>query len=146
MKLHRPYIPIYVRLRVAERMCDERLAESPLRIKSYWSETAKEKLAICLAHLFPDYEDKQIQLDHDPALTNRKYNSRTKKYTPDANDVDFLIYRAKEDHNIKTRVRGDGAQYSDLALRRKNKRIERNKTRPVRKIASRPFFRGNKGD
>jgi len=99
--------------------------------------------------LFPagDY-----QLDHDPALINRPYNPKIKnvaaRYTPNANDPNYLIYRTKEDHDIKTRVHGDGAQYSDLALRRKLKRIERNRDpkRRKKKIPARvnPWPKGRK--
>jgi hypothetical protein len=46
-------------------------------------------------------------------------------YVPDANDPDYLVYVPKQDHDIETRVRGQGAQLSDLAIARKRKRKER---------------------
>jgi len=45
---------------------------------------------------------KQGNWDHDPALELRAYNPTTKKYTPDANDPNFLRYRIKDHHNKKT--------------------------------------------
>jgi len=85
------------------------------------------------------FANQPFQLDHDPALVNREFNKRNHRYTPDANDPVYLVYRTKDAHDIKTRVRGDGAQHSDLGLRRKMKRIERRETRPIKKIQSRPF-------
>ena len=128
MKLVRPYIPIDVRLKVAER-----------QLGHSWSingQGRKERLRLMLKLLFAN---EPFQLDHDPALTNRPYNKKTRRYTPDANDPDYLVYRSTAGHEIKTRVRGDGAQHSDLGLRRKMKRIERRETRPIKKIPSRPF-------
>jgi hypothetical protein len=50
-----------------------------------------------------------------------------------------LIYRTKEDHRLKTLVRGDGAQLSDAAIARKRKRKERKATRPKYNWPSRPL-------
>jgi hypothetical protein len=83
---------------------------------------------------------KDLRLDHDPALCNREQRvywrgddvqgmNRIVLYTPAANDPEHLIYRSHADHDIKTRVRGDGAQHSDLALRRIAKRRERKEAR-----------------
>jgi len=47
------------------------------------------------------------------------------RYHPDANDPQYLIYRSAANHDIKTRVRGDGAQFSDLALIRRQKKRDR---------------------
>jgi hypothetical protein len=96
----------------------------------------RHKLAFMLGLLFGE---QKIQLDHNPALTNRPFNEKTGKYTPDANNPEFLIYRTKAAHDIKTRVRGDGAQLSDLAIARKRKRIERKKTVHKRQWPSRPW-------
>jgi hypothetical protein len=125
MKLPRPYIPLAVRVAVAERQYWQEKGISD----EVWQSiklglTQEMMLKGLLEQLFGTAE---IHLDHDPALCNRKFNPRTGQYTPDANDPDFLIYRPVTDHNLKTRVRGDGAQLSDLALRRKFKRIEKRK-------------------
>ena len=67
------------------------------------------------------------------------WNEQAGYYYPDANDPEFLIYRTKAAHDIKTRVHGDGAQLSDLAIARKRKRQERKLARPRHKWASRPW-------
>lgn len=115
MRRSRPYIPLAIKLAVAERQAI--MAPMPGANK-------RDRLQGILAMLFGS---KEVQLDHTIALVNRKFNPRTGRYTPDANNPDFLVWRTKEDHDIKTRVRGDGAQHSDLALRRKSKRIARNR-------------------
>jgi hypothetical protein len=81
----------------------------------------------------------ELQLDHDPALENRPFNKRTQKYKPDANDPNYLIYREKHAHHIKTNVRGDGAQLSDAAQARKRKRSERKKTKRKTVWPTRPL-------
>lgn len=126
MKLHRPHIPIPVRIEVAQRQLRAFNASGEMLKRAHG-----EKLDVYLDRLLTGlslyFENlfQPLHLDHDPALTNREFNPRTKKYKPDANDPRFLIYRTKLDHDLKTRVRGDGAQLSDLALRRKFKRIEK---------------------
>ena len=131
-KLPRPYIPLEVRLQVAERQLGHTW-EIP-------GQSRTERLRLMLLKLF---DANPCHLDHDPALQNREKIWRDGKivgYNPPANDPAHLIYRGTHAHVIKTLVRGDGAQYSDAALARKNKRIERNrKGRPVQKIKSRGF-------
>ena len=78
-----------------------------------------------------------VELHHRPALCNRERDGDD--YIPRANDPAFLTYLPVDDHDIETRVRGQHGQYSDLALRRKRKRIERKKTRPKRKWPKRSF-------
>ena len=117
MKLPRPYIPTPIRLAVAWRQCRAIGFEPDA---NWFANSDTWKLQFCLGYLFGYGKS---SLDHDPAICNRKFNPRTGKYTPDANDPRYLVYRTKEEHDIKTRVRGDGAQLSDLAMLRKNKRI-----------------------
>lgn len=124
-KLHRPYILLAVRVKVAERQFNQRTglhACKPGRMSDgRW-------LIILLSELFGD---KKYALDHNPALVNRrqrKHRDGSVSYIPDANDPDFLLYREDgpgSNHDIKTRVRGDGAQLSDLAIARKRKRREK---------------------
>jgi hypothetical protein len=120
-KLYRPYIP----LRVREQVIDRQIAEANFR-HGYVGEAAMcfsgSRLEVLIKVLFGH---QPVQLDHNPALENRPFNKRTMRYTPDANDPDYLIYRTKEAHKIKTLVRGDGAQLSDAAIARKRKRKER---------------------
>jgi hypothetical protein len=132
MKLYRPHIPITTKIDVAARMCCEsghtRAAEEASPENSpTWSQVQR------LAHLlFALFGGKPSHLDHDPPLMLRRSLSSqdgTTIYHPAANDPRYLIYRAAEDHKIKTFVRGDGAQLSDMAKRRKQKKHER-KARP----------------
>lgn len=132
MRRFRPYIPLKVRVRVAERQLrvkDERLARSVLYGLVY--DTERRKLTVLLGCLF---DREPCHLDHDPALVNRRWNSRTKDYVPRANDPEHLIYRTKIDHDIKTRIRGIGAQRSDLGQARYNKRVARNRSRKSAKV------------
>ncbi len=102
--------------------------------------TLGARLNILLGHL-----PKGAQLDHDPALILRPFNERTGKYTPDANDPAYLIYRAPDDHLQKTTGRKPGAlrtvttKGSDIGLKTKFARLERKKTKPKSHIPSRPF-------
>lgn len=131
-RLVRPYIPLAVRVQVAERQLGTIGGTLVLHGLGGERVTARHRLNVLLGLLF---NGEPSQLDHDPALVNRKFNKRTKKYTPDANDPRYLIYRTKSNHDTKTRVRGDHGQHSDLALVRKHKRRERKAARPKRKWA-----------
>jgi len=131
MKLYRPHIADSLKLKVAERqllMCN--IPPWPANIK------VKERLFLSLRELFGT---EPCQCDHDPALVNREFDEDTGKYTPDANDPDYLVWRTKSEHDIKTRVRGDHGQHSDFALARKRKRKERKARRLKRKWPSRSF-------
>jgi hypothetical protein len=107
--------------------------------------TLRKRLSILLGHL-----PQGAQLDHDPALILRPFNERTGKYTPDANDPAYLIYRDKDDHLQKTTGRKPGATHtvtvkgSDIGLKTKFARLERKGKKPKQKIASRPFQKGRK--
>ncbi len=145
MKRPRPYIPLSVRIQVAERQFLERFptihswALAVLR--------ADTRTVYYLNWLLSHFE--APQLDHDPALVLRKFNPRTGKYTPEANDPEFLVYREKADHLQKTTGRAPGARRtvsnkgSDMGLRKKFARLERPKRRKAT-IPSRPFQKGSK--
>jgi len=141
-RLYRPTIPLEVKCRVALRQLGEMWPDSLLseygRRRQYGA--LLNIMLGKLANLLGCYST-DLRLDHDPALVNRKRYVRNGKvfYVPDANDAEYLIYREKLDHDIKTRVRGDGAQLSDLAIVRKRKRKERKAKAPKRKWPSRPF-------
>jgi len=144
MRLPRPYIPYDVRVQVAARQ----IIEAGLT----WATDAtldalpeSKKLHALLLILFCDDEMGHLHLDHDPALVNRKKiyrNGAHVDYDPPANDPRYLVYRTRQDHDIKTRVRGDGAQRSDLAQRRYLKRVARNRSpdKPKKKIPQRKNF------
>lgn len=128
MRLPRPYIPLKVRVQVAERQCLQvgwtRDPRDPCKLAHKW-------LKVMLFVLFGNFP---CALDHDPALVNRKRYVRNGKtfYKPAANDPKFLLYREAgpgSDHDIKTRVRGDGAQRSDLGQRRYDKRVAKNRAK-----------------
>lgn len=143
MRLPRPYIPLAVRVQIAERQFFVKCGRDQAPFLLQPNETNSLHLRRLLFFLFAD---EPYHLDHDPALENRFLSWRDGKahYVPDANDPEFLIYRTKQNHKIKTYIRGDGAQLSDAAKARKRKRKERkarkrrpsfstNKTGPFRK-------------
>lgn len=152
MPISRPYIPMSVRVAVAERQVRAKgsllwaLYRSANEISEKqgqpWSLT--RKLRILLGDLFP-YGD--YQLDHDPALILRPF--KRGKYTPDANDPNHLVYRTKASHLQKTIGRKPDAMKtvttkgSDIWLKSKFNRLEgRTKRRPKQRIQSRPFQKG----
>lgn len=126
MRLVRPHVPVRVRVAVAARQ----LAERGTAFAFAEDLTASERLVLLLWLLF---QDEPRHLDHDPPLMLRPFDEETGLYTPDANDPDHLVYRTKEDHRLKTLVRGDGAQLSDAGKRRKEIRRERKAARPKRR-------------
>lgn len=155
-RLPRPYIPLEVRCRAALRQINalnigfrydiekKIISAHHLAGGEGHGKLLKNLLwHISLAH---HCAASDLHLDHDPALCNRRLNKRTGRYTPDANDPDHLVYRTKDDHGIKTRVRGENGQYSDLALmKRERRRLRKEKPRRAwptgRKMQSRGFRR-----
>ncbi len=155
MQRIRPHIPLSVRVQVAERQ----LSESGSILWALYASavTANDKLAapltlthrlrILLGHLFPDGD---YQLDHDPALILRRFNTRTGRYTPAANNPDFLIYRKTALHLKKTTGRNPGATHtvttkgSDVGIKTKFARLARRDKKPKRKIPSRKFQKGKR--
>jgi hypothetical protein len=140
VKLYRPYVPLEARITVATRQLVERgWQPGPAHLVSVF--TLRSRLNYLLFELFGEAP---AHLDHDPPLMLRKFNRKTLRYEPDANDPNFLVYRAKEEHFFKTYVRGSGAQYSDAALRRREIRRKKKtmyKYRwPKRKLRSRSMF------
>lgn len=122
MKLPRPYIPLEVRVLVAERQVREiRPDYEPLQA-SKWV-----RLQSMIA-ILREPHGKKLELHHRPALLNRqqvKIAGVIVGYLPDANDHRYLVYLPEDEHDIETRVRGLGAQLSDLAQARKNRKITR---------------------
>ncbi len=120
MRLPRPYIPMPVRIKVAMKQgLDAGLHKTILNIdhRRPFSRGTLEQMLRALFGTAP------FELDHIPALAQRKFNPRTGKYTPDANDPAYLVYRLRDDHRTKTYLRGDGAQRSDVSQQRYLKRI-----------------------
>lgn len=153
MKLPRPPIPLHVQLRVAMRQLGAWTAEGidAVVAGARRDRDVGRQLEAALAALAQRFgcAVADLALDHDPALANREKlvelakantgrkvrcvvppkGARVIRYFPDANDPEHLAFRpqptdADASHAVKTRVRGDHGQLSDLALLRKNKKIE----------------------
>lgn len=157
----RPYIPWKIRWKVAQR-----------QLKAGLLPDVAAQLIVQIELAFDSYSHRvdaalrglgfiKPQLDHDPALTLRKYRRGLQKwtdlglnnaarYTPNANDPNHLIYRESDpernDHLQKTTGRKAGAERtvttkgSDIGLKAKFDRLEgRTKKRPKQKIRSRGF-------
>jgi len=140
----RPYIPLAIRVEVAERDADKGLWWPLYRSAvEAGGMSMGRRLTILLGHL-----PKGSQIDHDPALILRKFSEKTGLYTPDANDPAHLIYRAPREHLQKTIGRRADAEKtvttkgSDIWLKSKFRRLENPSKRPRAKIASRPFPKG----
>lgn len=124
MKLLRPHIPIRTQCIVALRQLGEMWPEEVL--------SSRSNKAVLLDDLLKRLSEmtgaEDLQLDHQPALALREKVFRNGvhiEYRPHSCDPEYLIWRDKHAHRIKTIVRGDGAQFSDLALIRRQKRRER---------------------
>lgn len=129
-RLYRPHIPLSVKVKVAERQL-KAVGLEPISTEklSTFLFLALDALA---RHL--GCERAELRLDHDPPLALRPQERRglSKKvfYTPDANDPDHLFYRphgAQHDgsHDVKTRIRGDHGQYSDIVLIKRQRRRDK---------------------
>lgn len=151
-KRPRPYIPLSVRVEVAEREVQKGLWW-PLYCSAVevGGMTLGTRLAILLEHLKQDFGGDVPQLDHDPALILRPYVDGY--YSPAANDPAYLTYRASRKHLEKTTGRKHDAEKtvttkgSDIWLKSKFNRLEgRTKQRPKAKIPSRknPWPKGRK--
>lgn len=146
-RLYRPHIPLDVRCRVAMRQLggfdiDRKIELEHPGAGGIGYTKLLAMLLMELADLFGSCALVDLRLDHNPALGVRQKRRRGKitVYTPDANDPDFLIYRDKHAHHIKTNVRGDGAQYSDTVLMKRERRRKRKKTKRKAKHMSRPIL------
>jgi hypothetical protein len=149
-KLYRPSIPVEVKCRVLLGQLGEAWPDAVL---NYW----RRKHSILLLHLkgklapLLGCEIADLRLDHDPPLALRPQELRGRKlyYVPDANDPEHLRYRPHGaqfagSHDVKTRIRGEHGQFSDIALIKRQRRRERppKPKRPIRsaaKIPARPF-------
>ncbi len=129
MRLPRKYIPLDTRIEVALRQCLAADIATTAQCIMGTDLTKSYKLESLLEILFGKDNYKRAELHHRPALMNRKkiYDRHTGKiirYVPDELNPDHLIYLLDDDHDIETRVRGVGAQLSDQAKNRKNKKID----------------------
>lgn len=148
MRLPRPHVPLDVRCRVALRQLGEFWPDDVLRANGHRHGALLAGLLTRLAALLA-CEAADLHLDHDPALGAREKVTRgggvIVGYKPDANDHEFLIYRTKAAHRIKTNVRGDGAQHPDRVLIKRQRRREKGAhAKPKRCWPSRPFPKGKR--
>jgi hypothetical protein len=95
-------------------------------------------------------EVSDLRLDHAPALALRKKKKKggvIVGYVPDACDPAYLFYRPhgtqfEGSHDVKTRIRGDRGQRSDISQIKRARRAEKKANgilKPKRKIKSRGF-------
>ncbi len=154
MRLPRPHVSVEIRCRVVLRQLgtmwiDEAInAHRPdhrMNIVSLGTllKVSLDQLADLLHCTASD-----LRLDHDPALGARekiRRNGIIVGYEPAANDPEYLIYREKHAHHIKTNVRGIGAQHPDRVLIKKMRRHERGvKEKPKHKWLTRPMRSANR--
>lgn len=132
MKRPRPYISLAVRVEVASRQLAARHLDNygALAMLKIRDGGAYQRLGDLLFALFAM---QPVHLDHDPPLRSRTLNKRTGKYSPDANDPAHLIYRTAEAHQFKTNVRGDGAQFPDRVLIKRERNREKKEAEPKKR-------------
>lgn len=150
-RLPRKHIPFGVRCQVAERQ----VLAMGLDPDQFDARPLSLRLDFLLTALF---RGETCHLDHDPALENREQvrdrDGVVLRYIPDELDPDYLIYREKHAHHVKTNVRGEHGQYADNVIakrERKRKKKMDDKAKPKResrsrkpKWSSRPFPKGRK--
>lgn len=139
MRLPRPHIPDSVKCEVALRALGEMWPLEALKARKNKSALLAELLAR-LADLLGVESARDLRLDHQPALALRSKifrNGVHVDYDPPSASIEHLIYRTHQDHLIKTNVRGDGAQFSDWAKIRRERRQQRrlHPTKAQRKLA-----------
>jgi hypothetical protein len=142
-RLYRPHIPLTIRCEVISRQLFEMgrpygFVGSPL--------PAGHRLKVMLDYFarVTGCDVKDLRLDHDPPLAlrpkERRGLGRRTYYVPDANDPKYLKYRphgAQFDgsHDVKTRIRGEHGQYSDIALIKRERRRQRREKPPTERQA-----------
>lgn len=155
MALYRPAIPAEVKVRVLLRQIGEMFPEQV--VQTARRGRSLERLQKDLLTRFAETlacEVKDLRLDHDPALglRARRGEGKSTTYTPDANDPEYLAYRPHGaqfagSHDVKTRIRGDHGQFSDITLIKRERRREkkkRGKLSPKAKMPSRSRFGAGK--
>lgn len=145
-RLYRPHIPTEVKLKVVLRQIGEIFPDQvPAEAKRH--RMMGRQLAGLLKMLAEtlNCEVSDLRLDHDPALGAREkvpvkrprkdhrwFNSFgvAIRYEPDANNPEHLFYRPHGaqfagSHDVKTRIRGDHGQYSDIQLIKRERRRQK---------------------
>lgn len=164
-KRERPAIPDRVKIAVATRQLWAFKASISAMCRNE-GETQPKYLARLLALLaeFMGCTAADLHCDHNPPLRARPYDPTIEnvaaRYTPNANDPDYLEFMPVVDHRLKTNVRGKGAQHPDRVLIKRQRKLDkiaagiapRQKAKirsrsawpKGRKIQSRPFNRKTK--
>lgn len=144
-RLWRPTIPVEVKCRVVLRQLGEMFIDRVIEsnrcrpgnayLKGIGVPTTRPGLGRLLAESLNRLAEllnckvEDLRLDHDPALALRQRRGEGKQtvYTPNANDAAHLLYRPhgtqfSGSHDVKTRIRGDRGQYSDIVLIKRERR------------------------
>jgi hypothetical protein len=147
-RLFRPTIPVEVKCLVALRqVADPDLNAAPEAILA--AERNRGALLALLLRMLAEMLGctvKDLRLDHNPPLGARQRKGEGKKtiYDPPANSPAHLAYRPHGtqfdgSHDVKTRIRGDHGQYSDIVLVKRERRRQKKKQKKRRKWSSRPL-------
>jgi hypothetical protein len=126
MRLLRPHIPIQTQCLIALKQLGELWPDDVLAA----NRNKKDLLDRLLDQLSELLGAEHLQLDHNPALALRDKvfsNGVHIEYKPHSCDPEFLVWRDANAHRIKTNFHGDGAQFSDWALIRRERRRNRKK-------------------
>ena len=140
-RLYRPPIPLEVKCRVVLAQLGEMFPDDVIEAYRRRLRVLLTTKLAALATLF-ECEMSELRLDHDPALALRVQRAFGKKvrYVPDANDPEYLFYRPHGaqftgSHDVKTRIRGDHGQFSDVALIKRERRRQRRELKPAKKAS-----------
>lgn len=152
MRLPRPHIPLKIRCLIVLRQLGEMWPHDVIQEwranptvapehRPTYGKLLAERLRLLAALLRCELAD--LRLDHDPPLGAREKvfkNGEHVGYKPGANDPEHLFYRPHGtghagSHDVKTRIRGDHGQFSDVALIKRARRRER---KPAQKPGARP--------
>lgn len=148
-RLYRPHIPLPVKVAVAERQMERATGCLPTNefgviLRDAPKATLRQRLDATLKHLAFIFrcEVKDLRLDHDPPLGARKKTGEGKAtvYDPPANSPSHLAYRPhgaqfEGSHDVKTRIRGEHGQFSDIALIKRQRRREKPPTERQARMA-----------
>ena len=142
-RLPRPHIPLSVRVQVAARQAGFVNLELFLRLHKGGFAKVLDRLLYGddLGPCAGFKRDQPIHLDHDPPLGAREKiwkDGEIVGYVPAANDPEYLIYRLKVDHQVKTNIRGEHGQHPDRVLiKRQRRRDRKSRPRPKQNIRGR---------
>lgn len=160
-RLFRPTVPVEVKCRVALRQLGEMWPDKAIDARRHVPSNRlppRGGLGAYLGELLERLADllgcavADLRLDHDPPLALRPQErcglgGRKVYYVPDANDPEHLKYRPHGtqfagSHDVKTRIRGEHGQFSDIVLIKRQRR--RNRHEQQVKTGLKPGFKAKK--